>query len=121
MHKGPAIIGEMGYGQTRSLTALGDTVNVASRLQKLAKSHQCELVVSEDVLRSAGLNLPNGTRHEMEIRGRGATIAIYTVAAVRELPAEMPGSAADPARKCAHSRTSFEAGARTNSARNEGR
>ena len=72
IHKGPAIVGEMGYGRTRSLTALGDTVNVASRLQVLSKTHQCELVVSEDLLRSAGLDLPNEIRREMEIRGRGA-------------------------------------------------
>ena len=30
---GPAIVREMGYGKTRSLTALGDTVNIASRLR----------------------------------------------------------------------------------------
>ena len=32
IHAGPAIVGEMGYGRTTGLTAIGDTVNVASRL-----------------------------------------------------------------------------------------
>lgn len=32
IHTGPAIVGAMGYGAVKSLTAIGDTVNVASRL-----------------------------------------------------------------------------------------
>lgn len=87
IHVGPAIIGDMGYGRTRSLTAVGDTVNVASRLQTLSKSYRCELVVSEDVLRSAGLDLSNTRRYEMEIRGRAAPIAVHTLATVNDLPA----------------------------------
>ena len=49
IHVGPAVVGEMGYGETRYLTAVGDTVHVASRLEALTKEYQCELVVSEQV------------------------------------------------------------------------
>ena len=44
LHFGPAIVGEMGYGGRTSLTAIGDTVNTASRLEQLCKSYECELV-----------------------------------------------------------------------------
>ncbi len=30
IHTGPAVVGTMGYGRVRSMTAIGDTVNVAS-------------------------------------------------------------------------------------------
>jgi len=86
IHVGQAIVGEIGYRQTRSLTAIGDTVNIASRLQTLCKSRGCELVVSEELLRRAGLDLPNATRHEIEIRGRQAPIAIHTIATVHDVP-----------------------------------
>ncbi len=33
IHVGPAIVGEMGYGRTVSLTAIGDSVNTASRIE----------------------------------------------------------------------------------------
>ena len=99
IHKGPAIVGEMGFGRTRSLTALGDTVNVASRLQMLSKTHQCEVVVSEDLLQSAGLDLPNELRCEMAIRGRGAPIALYAIAAVNTIPVKMPGPTAGSAKR----------------------
>jgi len=97
IHVGPAVVGEIGYGRSRSLTAVGDTVNIASRLQTLAKSHGCELVVSEDVLRSAGLDLSHAPRHETEIRGRAAPIAIRTLATVDELAATVPMTAPPPA------------------------
>jgi adenylate cyclase len=97
IHVGPAVVGEIGYGRSRSLTAVGDTVNIASRLETLSKSLGCELVLSEDLLRSAGLDLPDAPRHETEIRGRTAPIAIRTLARVDELAATVPTTAAQPA------------------------
>lgn len=80
IHVGPAVVGEIGYGRSRSLTVVGDTVNIASRLQALSKSYDCALVVSEDLLRSAGLDLSRAPRHETKIRGRAAPILIRTLA-----------------------------------------
>ncbi len=57
IHCGPAVVGRMGYGATIHLTAIGDTVNVASRLQDLTKEFSCHLVISEEVAQQAGLNL----------------------------------------------------------------
>jgi adenylate cyclase len=56
IHCGPAVVGRMGYGATIHLTAIGDTVNVASRLQDLTKEFSCHLVISEEVAQQAGLN-----------------------------------------------------------------
>ncbi|MGE3936918.1 MAG: adenylate/guanylate cyclase domain-containing protein, partial [Rhodospirillaceae bacterium] len=49
IHVGPVIIGEMGYGRASGLTAIGDAVNTASRLETLTKQFACQLVVSEAV------------------------------------------------------------------------
>lgn len=93
IHVGPAVVGEIGYGRTRSLTAIGDTVNIASRLQALSKSYGCELVVSDKLV--AGLDLPSSPRHEIMIQGRSAPLAIRAVARARDLPVSRranPGS-----------------------------
>ena len=57
IHAGPAVVGRMGWGESFYLTAVGDTVHVAARLEQATKDHGAELVVSEDVARHAGLDL----------------------------------------------------------------
>ena len=54
LHQGQAILGEMGFRRTASLTAIGDTVNIASRLETLTKELDAQLVVSEQLARRAG-------------------------------------------------------------------
>jgi adenylate cyclase len=39
IHTGPAIVGEMGYGSAVSVTAVGDSVNTASRIEGLTKTY----------------------------------------------------------------------------------
>ena len=46
IHAGPAIIGEMGYGTAFGLTAIGDSVNTASRLEAMTKEHAAQLIFS---------------------------------------------------------------------------
>ena len=57
LHAGPTIVGEMGYGRAAQLTAIGDTVNTASRLETLTKEFGAELVVSQELLDRAGVDL----------------------------------------------------------------
>jgi adenylate cyclase len=57
IHVGPVIVGEMGYGPATQLTAVGDAVNTASRLETLSKEFACELVVSDDVAAKAGIDM----------------------------------------------------------------
>jgi adenylate cyclase len=86
VHFGPAIIGDIGDGGWRSLTAVGDTVNTASRLEALCKVYDCELVVSHDLVARAGVELWNARPREVEIRGRSAPLTIHIFKSARELP-----------------------------------
>jgi adenylate cyclase len=86
VHFGPAIVGDMGDGGWRSLTAVGDTVNTASRLEALCKVYHCELVVSDDLLACAGAGSRDARPQEVEIRGRAAPLTIHTFKSARELP-----------------------------------
>ena len=75
----------MGYGETRYLTAVGDTVHVASRLEALTKEYQCELVVSEQVTDGAGVSAPGYPLHELTVRNREVPLRIVVVAEARRL------------------------------------
>jgi adenylate cyclase len=87
IHVGPTIVGEMGYGSAVAITAIGDAVNTASRLETLTKTYGCELVVSEETVVRAGLDLSGYPRHEVEIRGKRDMLAVRTLGRAAELPA----------------------------------
>lgn len=94
LHTGPAIVGEMGYGQATSLTAVGDTLNAASRLEGLAKDVDAELVISDDVAGRAGLNLVGHDRRTLTVRGRSTPITAWIISDAGELAAPNSGSGA---------------------------
>ncbi|HEV8441796.1 MAG TPA: adenylate/guanylate cyclase domain-containing protein [Methylomirabilota bacterium] len=87
IHTGPAVVGRMGYGSTVYLTAVGDTVHVASRFQDLTKQYQASLVISEQVAARAGIDVSNFPRHEITVRNRQEPLAIRVIADVRALDA----------------------------------
>ena len=87
IHAGPIIVGEMGYGGATAMTAIGDAVNTASRLEELTKEFACELVVSEVVVSRAGLDLSGFPRQEVEIRGKREMLAVRTLVSAAALPA----------------------------------
>jgi len=86
IHTGPAIVGEMGYGTAVSITAVGDSVNTASRIESLTKTYTCQLVISEAVMLRAGIDLADAPRHEIEIRGRVERLVVRTFTSARDLP-----------------------------------
>ncbi|MQV96318.1 2Fe-2S iron-sulfur cluster binding domain-containing protein [Sinorhizobium medicae] len=90
LHAGPAIIGEMGYGQATSLTAVGDTINTASRLEGLAKEHDAELAVSAELVQRAGLAFEGHRRLEISLRGRQATLETWIVGDASQLSLSLP-------------------------------
>jgi adenylate cyclase len=87
IHFGATIVGEMGYGNAAAITAIGDAVNTASRLESLTKNFACELVVSEKTVSRAGLDLSAFPQREIEIRGRREMLAVRTLTSAAELPA----------------------------------
>lgn len=87
LHAGTAIIGEMGYGQATTLTAVGDAVKTASRIESLTKEYRAQLVLSEAVAMWAGVDLSTFESHELPLRGRTEPIRIRVVANALDLPA----------------------------------
>lgn len=85
IHAGPAIVGEMGYRHAVSVTAVGDTVNTASRLEALTKEFGAQLVVSMDVVNRAGLDMAEYETRDVAIRGRDAGLPVVLVPDARTL------------------------------------
>lgn len=85
VHFGPAIVGQMGFAPALSLTAIGDTVNIASRLEAATKEVGCQLLVSEATAMAAEMNLDNARRSEIALRGRREPLIAYAIDDARSL------------------------------------
>jgi adenylate cyclase len=83
LNYGPAVMGDVGSEHSLSFTVIGDTVNVASRLQGLTRELKTPLVVADAVLQQIGggqLPVALQDQGEHELRGRSGTIRIWTPA-----------------------------------------
>ncbi len=90
IHVGTAIVGQMGHKSASAVTAIGDAVNVASRLEGLTKKVDCQLIVAADVVRLAGVTLTGFPRYRVTVRGRSEPLAIYTLPSALALPDPAP-------------------------------
>jgi len=79
VHTGRAVVGSMGYGNVKALTAIGDTVNVASRLESAAKEFETALVFSEPVALLSGVELTGIEGRQIAVRGRTEALHVYIV------------------------------------------
>ena len=78
VHAGKVILGEMGYGRSKSITAIGDTVNTASRFESLTKEYASQLIFSQEIAAHAKLNVEGLEKHQVQIRGRQSLMGIYS-------------------------------------------
>jgi adenylate cyclase len=79
IHTGQSIVGLMGYGDTVSRTAIGDNVNVASRLEQMTKAYNSELIISKQVAEKAKLKKGDFVEEAVEVRGRNEKLDIVSI------------------------------------------
>jgi adenylate cyclase len=89
IHTGPAVVGRMGYEDTTYLTAVGDTVHVASRLEALNKEYQGPLIISEQVAQRAGIDVSDYPAHLLTVRNRTEPLTIRVIDAVPQIAARV--------------------------------
>jgi adenylate cyclase len=92
IHVGPAVVGGMGYGQAFYLTAVGDTVHVAARLEALTKDYGCELVISDEVATRARIDVSDLARHELTLRNRQAPLTVIVAPNAAALADRLTGA-----------------------------
>ena len=110
---GPAFVGNVGSGEVKDFTAIGDVVNTAARLQAAAAGG--EIVMSQAVHDRAGDDAVDGELRQLSLKGKsrargrgrvprrlGRSLVFRTAAPARPLEAAVsrarPGPLAPPAR-----------------------
>lgn len=76
---GPVIGGEIGAGKRMSFTLLGDTVNLAARLEELNKEKGTRILVSASTREACGGNFSFHDLGSVTVRGRSEPVAIFSV------------------------------------------
>ena len=78
IHTGEVVLGEVGIAVRSDFTAVGDTVNTASRLEAMTKSHRADTILSAETARrltEADFSLTS--LGSTEVRGRSEPIEIF--------------------------------------------
>ena len=74
---GRAFVGNVGSGEVKDFTAIGDVVNTAARLQGEAKPG--EMVMSERVYQEVAERYPLTPPVELQLKGKGETVSARVV------------------------------------------
>lgn len=89
IHTGPAVVGSVGASERLQYTGMGDTLNVASRLEGLNKTYRTEILVSGAVVAQCPPDLAFRPLGAAEAKGRTQSIELFELVGVRQ------GSTAD--------------------------
>ena len=77
IHCGPAVVGNIGCDFRMDYTAIGDTVNTASRLESRAGAG--EILVSEQVYEAIKDRICVGEKRQLSVKGKEKIINVYCV------------------------------------------
>ena len=79
LHLGEAIAGEIGSPDRTEFGVIGDTVNLASRLEGLTKEFHCEVIYSEEVKIAAGLAEGAIDLGKVRVKGRRNPVRLFGI------------------------------------------
>lgn len=83
IHTGEAIVGTLGSKDRVEFTAIGDTVNIASRLEHATREYNEDVIVSEDTFKGLNNAFPSKFLGALQLQGKEQPINAYAILPVK--------------------------------------
>jgi len=101
IHTGPAVVGYIGSPRRMGYTAVGDTVNIASRLQGLTRTLDTGIVISEATRIAAGEPVALEKSQRVKVKGKDDEVLVHGLVGLEpvaggEAPRARVGAGSDP-------------------------
>ena len=90
INTGQALVGNIGSDQRLSYTAIGDAVNIASRLEAMGKEHKAEILIGESTYEAVKAQARVRQVGEIAIRGRQGKMVVHELLELCGSQAEEP-------------------------------
>jgi adenylate cyclase len=87
VHCGASVLGPVGLPDQATIQFLGDTGNVAARLEGLTKEMSCVAIVSAATVDAAGTQYPSWQQGQVDVRGRDQPLPVFLIHRLEEMTA----------------------------------
>nr|WP_233285798.1 adenylate/guanylate cyclase domain-containing protein [Bradyrhizobium brasilense] len=77
VHFGPAILGRIGHPGKRQITVIGNTVNIASRIERMTKQFNAPILLSDTVVAHLPSTLRLGASNRQQLQGASEATLLH--------------------------------------------